>query len=103
MLISFWTNSNKVSFFVSLGIYLVILLPSTWPGRTVRGAVAKFFQRMNPLEGAINEMLPKILINNRSFSEYETWFWTPVVFAALTVGILLFYAAYRLRIDARQR
>jgi len=103
MLISFWTNSNRVSFFVSLGVYLVILLPSTWPGRTVRGAVAKFFQRMNPLEGAINELLPKILINNRSFSEYQIWIWTPIVFAALTVGILLFYAAYRLRIDARQR
>ena len=103
MLISFWSNSNKVSFFVSLGIYLVILLPSTWPGRAVRGAVAKFFQRMNPLEGAVNELLPKILVNNRSFSEYEIWFRTPVVFAALMVGILLFFAAYRLRIDARQR
>lgn len=103
MLISFWSNSNKVSFFVSLGIYLVILLPSTWPGRSVRGAVAKFFQRINPLEGTINEMLPKILVNNRSFSEYEIWFRTPVVFAALMVGILLFYAVSRLRIDARQR
>ena len=103
MLVSFWSNSNRVSFFVSLGIYLVILLPTTWPGRAVRGGVAKFFQRMNPLEGAINELLPKILINNRSFSEYQIWIWTPIVFAALTVGVLLFYAAYRLRIDARQR
>jgi ABC-type transport system involved in multi-copper enzyme maturation permease subunit len=56
MLVSFWSNSNKVSFFVSLGIYLVILLPTTWPGRAVRGFVAKFFQRMNPLEGT-NELL----------------------------------------------
>lgn len=103
MLISFWSNSNKVSFFVSLAVYLVILLPSTWPGRSVRGFVAKIFQRINPLEGAVNEFLPKILVNNRSFAEYEIWFRTPVVFAALMVGILLFYAAYRLRIDARQR
>ena len=102
MLVSFWSNSNRVSFFVSLGIYLVILLPTTWPGRAVRGAVAKFFQRMNPLEGT-NELLEKILVNNRSFSQYETWFRTPEVFAILVVAILLLYASSRLRIDARQR
>ena len=102
MLVSFWSNSNRVSFFVSLGIYLVLLLPTTWPGRAVRGAVAKFFQRTNPLEGT-NELLEKILVNNRHFSEYETWFRTPEVFALLVVGILFLYAASRLRIDARQR
>jgi ABC-2 type transport system permease protein len=103
MLVSFWTNSNRVSFFVSLGIYLVLLLPSTWPGRTVRGFVAKIFQRLNPVEGTINEFLPKILINNRSFSEYENWLRTPEVFAAVMVLLLFLYAASRLRIDARQR
>jgi ABC-2 type transport system permease protein len=102
MLVSFWSNSNKVSFFVSLGIYLVILLPTTWPGRAVRGLVAKFFQRMNPLEGT-NELLEKILVNNRPFSEYANWLKTPEVFAAVVVAILLVYAASRLRIDARQR
>ncbi len=102
MLVSFWSNSNKVSFFVSLGIYLVILLPTTWPGRAVRGLVAKFFQRMNPLEGT-NELLEKILVNNRAFSEYTTWLRTPEVFAAVVIAILLIYAGSRLRIDARQR
>lgn len=102
MLVSYWSNSNKVSFFVSLGIYLIILLPTTWPGRLVRGAVAKFFQRINPLEGT-NELLEKILVNNRPFSQYETWFRTPEVFAAVVVAILLVYAGSRLRVDARQR
>src|SRR6266498_858009 len=102
MLVSFWSNSNKISFFVSLGIYLVILLPTTWPGRAVRGFVAKFFQRMNPLEGT-NELLEKILVNNRPFSDYAVWLKTPEVFAAVVVAILLVYAGSRLRIDARQR
>jgi ABC-type Na+ efflux pump permease subunit len=102
MLVSFWSNSNKASFFVSLGIYLVILLPTTWPGRAVRGFVAKFFQRMNPLEGT-NELLEKILVNNRPFSQYAIWLRTPEVFAAVVVAILLVYAGSRLRIDARQR
>ncbi len=102
MLVSFWSNSNRVSFFVSLGIYLIILLPSSWPAKTVRGFVAKFFQRMNPLEG-MNEFLEKILVNNRPFSQYEIWLRTPEVFAGLMVLLLLLYAGSRLRIDARQR
>ncbi|MGE5641661.1 MAG: ABC transporter permease [Byssovorax cruenta] len=103
MVVSFWSNSNRASFFICLGIYLVLLLPSTWPGRTVRGAVAKFFQRVNPLEGTVNEFLEKILINNRPFAEYELWLRTPEVFAGLMVGLLFLYAASRLRIQAGQR
>ncbi len=102
MLVSFWSNSNKVSFFVSLGIYLLIMLPTSWPGRSVHGFVGKFFQRMNPIEGT-NEILEKILVNNRPLAQYEVWMRTPEVFAAVTVGILLLYAGYRLRIDASQR
>jgi hypothetical protein len=102
MLVSFWSNSNKVSFFISLGIYFIILLPTTWPGRAVRGFVAKFFQRMNPLEGS-NELLEKILVNNRPVYQYADWLKTPEVFAAVVLAVLLVYAGSRLRIDARQR
>ena len=101
MLVSFWSNSNRSSFFVSLGIYLVILLPTTWPGRAVRGLVAKFYQRMNPLE-ATNEFLEKILVNNRSLAEFQSWLRSPEIFAALMIGLLLLYAGSRLRFDARQ-
>jgi ABC-2 type transport system permease protein len=103
MLVSFWCNSNRVSFFVSLGIYLVLLLPSTWPGRAQLGFVAKIVQRFNPIEGPINYFLPKILVNNRSFSEIEFWLRTPEVFAVLMVLLLFLYVAPQLRIDARLR
>ena len=103
MLVSFWCNNNRVSFFVSLGIYLVLLLPSTWPGRAQLGYVAKLVQRFNPIEGPINFFLPKILVNNRQFSEVAHWMWTPEVFAGVTVLLLFFYVAAQLRIDARQR
>jgi hypothetical protein len=102
MLVSFWSNSNRVSLFVSLGIYLVILLPTTWAGRAVRGDLAKTVQRLNPLEGA-NEMIEKILVNNRSISSYELWLRTSEVFAVAVVAMLFLYAASRLRVDARQR
>ena len=102
MLVSFWSNSNRVSLFVSLGIYLVILLPTTWAGRAVRGDLAKTVQRLNPLEGA-NEMIEKILVNNRSIQSYELWLRTSEVFALVVVAVLFLYAASRLRVDARQR
>ena len=102
MLVSFWSNSNRVSLFVSLGIYLVILLPTTWAGRAVRGDLAKTVQRLNPLEGA-NEMIEKILVNNRSISSYELWLRTSEVFALVVVAVLFLYAASHLRIEARGR
>ena len=102
MLISYSTNSNRVSIFFSLGIYLLIMLPTSWPGRSVQGFTGKFFQRMNPLEGT-NVILEKLLVNHRSLAQYELWTRTPEVFAAAMVGILLLYAASRLRVDASQR
>ena len=103
ILISLWSNSNRASFFVSLGVYLVLLLPSTWPGRAQLGYVAKLVQRFNPIEGPINYFLPKILVNNRSFPEIGHWLWTPEVFAGVMVLALFLYVAARLSIDARQR
>ena len=84
-----------------LGIYLVVLLPTTWAGRAVRGDLAKTVQRLNPLEGA-NEMLEKILVNNRSIHSYELWLRTSEVFALAVVAVLFLYAASRLRVDARR-
>jgi hypothetical protein len=65
--------------------------------------VAKIVQRLNPVEGPINEFLPKILVNNRPYSEYAHWLWTPEAFAGVMVMLLFLYAAFQLRIDARQR
>jgi ABC-type transport system involved in multi-copper enzyme maturation permease subunit len=103
MLVSFWTNSNRVSFFVSLGVYLVLLLPSSWPGRAQMGFVAKIIQRLNPIEGPINVFLPKILINHRQFSEYAHWLRTPEVFAGVMILLLFLYVGSNLRISAGQR
>lgn len=103
MLISFWSNSNRVSFFVGLGVYLVLLLPTSWPGRAQLGYVAKLVQRLNPIEGPINYFLPKLLVNNRNFSEIAHWMWTPEVFASAMILLLFLYVGVQLRIDARQR
>ena len=33
LLVSYWSNSNRTSYFVSLGIYILILIPAQWPGK----------------------------------------------------------------------
>ncbi len=99
VLVSFWSNSNKTSLFVSLTLYLVFLLPSLLPGQAQKGLVGKFFQRSNPLAAA-DEFLEKILVNNRTVPEFQSWLQGPVVFPILVIGLLFLYAAPRLRLYA---
>ncbi len=97
MLVSYWSTSNRTSYFVSLTLYLLFLLPSLLPGQAQKGLVGKFFQRANPLAGS-DEFLEKVVVNNRTFHEYRSWLKGPVTFVIL-VGLLLFvYAAPRLRL-----
>jgi ABC-2 type transport system permease protein len=62
MLVSFWSSSNKVSYFVSLGIYVLFLIPAQLPGRAQTGAAGQFLQWVNPL-AAVNHFLSKHLVN----------------------------------------
>jgi len=99
MLVSFWSNTNRTSYLVSLGIYILILVPSQLPGRAQTGAAGQFLQQLNPL-AAVNHFLSKILVNNRTVEEFATWLWSPSVFALLILGLLLIYSAPGLRFEA---
>jgi ABC-2 type transport system permease protein len=98
MFVSFWCNSNKTSFFVSLGIYLLFLLPVQLPGHAQAAAAGQFLQWVNPM-AAVWNFLEKLLVNNRTFAERWTWLEMPVVFAVITIGLLFLYAASRLRLE----
>ena len=69
MLVSFWSNNNRTSYLVSLGIFILILVPSQLPGRAQTGAAGQFLQQLNPL-AAQNHFLSKILVNNGQPVEY---------------------------------
>ena len=99
MLVSFWSNSNKTSFFVSLGMYILFLVPAQLPGRAQTGVSGQFLQWVNPV-AAVNHFLSKILTNNRTVEEFWPWLQSPVVFALLILGLLFLYAAPALRLDA---
>lgn len=98
MLVSFWSNSNKTSYFVSLGVYILILVPAQLPGKAQTGPIGQFLQWVNPL-AAVNHFLSKHLVNNIKLSEFWTWLESPVVFMAVMLSILFFYAAPSLRLE----
>jgi ABC-2 type transport system permease protein len=98
MLVSFWSNSSKTSGFIGLTLYLMFLLPALLPGPAQKGMVGKFFQRVNPL-AATDEFMEKILVNNRTLHEFRSWLTGPIVFAALIVALVFFYASPRLRLQ----
>lgn len=98
MLVSFWSNTNKNSMIVSLGIYLLFLLPTHLPGTAQTAAVGRFLQWVNPMQ-APNFFLAKLLVNNRTLEELWTWLITPTLFAVLIMAVLFFYAAASLRLE----
>lgn len=98
MLVSFWSNSNKTSYFVSLGVYILILVPAQLPGKAQTGPIGQFLQWVNPL-AAVNHFLSKHLVNNIKLSEFWTWLESPVVFMTVVLSVLFFYAAPSLRLE----
>lgn len=98
MVVSFFSNSNKTSLFISLGIYLLFLLPVQLPGRAQTGAAGQFLQWINPI-AAEYHFLSKLLVNNRTLAEWWTWLLSPIVLTVIVVGFLLLYAAPGLRLE----
>ena len=98
MLVSFWCNSNKTSYFISLGIYILFLVPAQLPGRAQTGVTGQFLQWVNPI-AAVNHFLSKYLVNYRTLAEFWTWLISPVVLAILTLGFLFLIAGPGLRLE----
>lgn len=98
MLVSFWSGTNRTSYFVSLALYIFLLVPAQLPGRAQTGAAGQFVQWVNPLAAA-NHFMSKHLVNYRPLSEFWNWLISPVVFALIVAGILLLYAAPGLRLE----
>ncbi len=98
MLVSFFSGSNKVSYFVSLGIYILFLVPAQLPGRAQTGVAGQFLQWINPV-AAVNHFLSKHLVNYEPVTLYWPWLESAAVFALIVLGLLFLYAAPGLRLD----
>lgn len=99
MLVSFWCNTNKSSFFLALGGYLLFLLPTTLTGHAQAGFMGRLVQGLNPMGGP-RFFLAKVLVNNRAPAEVWPFAVSCVVFALLAMGVLFWYASPGLRLDA---
>ena len=97
MLVSFWSSSNKVSYFASLGIYVLLLVPAELPG-TSSGAAGQFLQWINPM-ASVNHFLSKHLVNYEPLSLFWSWLVAPSVLAILVLGLLFLYASPGLRLE----
>ena len=91
MLVSFWSGTNKVSYFIGLGIYAALLIPAELPGKSA-GAAGQFLQWVNPA-AAVNHFLSKHLVNYRSVAEFASWLISSVVLAVVCLIVLLYVGA----------
>ncbi len=98
MLISTWSNSNKTSYFLSLGMYVVILVPTQLPGTAQTGAMGRLLKRISPME-SVYHFLEKSIVNNRSFAELDIFTISPSIFALLTFILLVAFAGSGLRLE----
>jgi hypothetical protein len=85
--------------FVSLGIYLVILVPTQLPGSAQAGAVGQLLKKVSPME-ATYHFLEKIIVNSRTVEELTAFLVAPIALMVISTGALVWYAAPRLRLEA---
>ncbi|MFZ0323566.1 MAG: ABC transporter permease subunit [Actinomycetes bacterium] len=100
MLVSIWSPSNRVSLFVCLAVYLIFLIPTQFPTNVQKGDLGYLVQELNPLQ-ATSEFLEKVLVSQRAVADRLPYLTAVLVCALLILGLLLVYAAPRLRVDGQ--
>lgn len=101
--VSIWCNSNKSSMLASLGLFLLLLIPTeiARPGVTQTLAEvqrAHVYQWINPWHGA-SEFLGRMIMFGSSPSEFAHILTLPAIFPVLVIALLLAFASRYLRLD----
>jgi ABC-type transport system involved in multi-copper enzyme maturation permease subunit len=104
ILVSIACNSNKTSMLVSIGFYLLLLLPTelSRPGRVETVAEARravVSQWINPWDAA-SKFLGKTLINGLPLSEIWFLLILPVALSVVVVALLFVFGGRNLRLEA---
>ncbi|TAL09877.1 MAG: ABC transporter permease [Chloroflexota bacterium] len=98
MLVSMWSRSNRTSLFVCLLVYLLLLIPTQFPGEAQKGPLGYAIQQVNPMQ-ASSEFLEKFIVNHRAPSERFTYLVADIASAIVVIGLLFLYAAPRLQLE----
>jgi len=104
MLVSIWSNTNKGSMFVSLGLYLLMLIPTELarPGRTATAAELKraaVYLWINPWDAAAS-FLGNIMVFGARTADVAYQLTLPVLFPVLVLGALFLYGHRGLKLEA---
>jgi ABC-2 type transport system permease protein len=104
MLVSLWCNTNKSSMLVSLGLFLLMLIPTELarPGRTATAAELKravLYDWINPWNAAAS-FLGDVLALGRQAAEVWYKLVLPTLFPVLVLTLLFAYGAHTLRLEA---
>jgi ABC-2 type transport system permease protein len=105
MLVSIWSNTNRTSMLVSIGLYLLLLLPThlARPGKVVTAEEIKrvaLLQSVNPFD-AISAFLANVIVHDAPAAQGTFLLAMPIVFVVVVLGILLVAGAPSLRLYAR--
>lgn len=103
MLATIWANTTKGSMLVTLGLYLLMLLPSGTirPSKVLTAAEIKrslLIQSINPVD-AMNTFLSNVVVRNAPPAENWLLLATPVVFGVAMLVLLFGVASPRLRLE----
>lgn len=99
MLLSIWSNSSRISLAASLLVYVFALVPAQLPAEFQATRAGALIAATNPLE-ASRQFLEKTITQNQPLAETWLYLAAPIVFIAVLLGLLFFYAAPRLGIEA---
>jgi len=99
MIVSYCCNSNKTSFFISLGIFMVFTLVGQVIGTTKIGLFGQLLQWLNPIPAGF-EFLSQLLVSHGTFDEFWTSLASSLVFTIVMIGVLFFYVSPELKIEA---
>jgi ABC-2 type transport system permease protein len=108
MLVSVWCNTNKTSMLVSIGVYLLLILPSQYSGlatvttSTQATDFSNLFQLVNPM-GAANRLLHDSIQLNAPFGQLWLWATTPLLFPVIVIAVLCFFVGPGLQLEGGVR
>lgn len=108
LLISVWCNSNKTSMIISLGAYLLLMLPAEFgyvtalPGGEAPTAWTAPLQWVNPI-AAVEWVLRGHIMAGTPLESPWTWLVMPIVVAVAVPAVLFFVGGREVRLDAVSR
>jgi ABC-2 type transport system permease protein len=100
MVISIFTNSNRVSLSVSLFLLLAVFTPTQLPSAAQKGWAGELLLRVNPLTAG-EHYVGKILVNAHTWSDDASWLISPLVAAPVFLLLAAISGARYLQLGRR--